>query len=124
MFPSLWLRGRLSVPTDVDAQAGTLNRNWRRQRPSWMTTGMLVPAGTLASVNVPSKFVYVDTSGEPDTSAPHWRHDAPGVKTWSGALGTKTRTFGTGSGANPVHAETPADTVPVIVVFAPPSQLT
>jgi hypothetical protein len=61
---------------------------WRRQRPSWMTSGMSVPTGTLTSVNVPSGAVCVATTGSPDTSPPHWLHCTPGVNADTGALGT------------------------------------
>ena len=66
--------------------------NWRRQRPIWMTRGMLFPTGTFESVNVPSNAVYVDVNGLPVTSAeqlghvlavkPEWR-----AATWVGSLG-------------------------------------
>src|SRR6185312_9058548 len=43
--------------------------NWRRKRPSCMTTGKEMPAGTLVSLNVPSLALVVATSGVPETSA-------------------------------------------------------
>src|SRR5579864_7273364 len=80
MSPSLLLRGRFRSPSGVDIHEGTLTVNTRRHRPSWTTTGTAVPEGTFASVKVPSKSVYVDTSGLPETSAPHCRHEAPAEK--------------------------------------------
>ena len=90
-----------------------------------MTTGMLLPAGTLVSVNVPSKSVNVETSGLPETSAPQLRHAAPaakGCRALAPSFGTYTSTLGTGSADKPVHADRPARTVPVMAVFAPPLQ--
>src|ERR1700733_557872 len=96
--------------------------NCRRHRPSWMTSGMLLPTGTFGSVKVPSNAVVVETSGLPDTSAPQVLHCCAAVslarETNGGTrpLGTYTRTFGTGSPcAAPLRyvAGVPATTVPV-----------
>src|SRR5262245_2082173 len=38
----------------------------RRQRPIWMTSGMLVPDGTFLRVNLPSAPLRMLTSGEPE----------------------------------------------------------
>ena len=70
---------------------------WRRQRPDWMTSGMLVPTGTLSMWKVPFAAVMVPTSGEPPGAAPGVGQLTPGVNAGTGALGTKTRTFGSGS---------------------------
>src|SRR5260370_20309480 len=121
MFPSLLLRGMFRRPTAVVVHAGTLKENWRRQRPSWMTTGMLLPTGTLVSVKVPSYFVVTVTSGLPETSAPHWLHCTPALKGVRAAFGTYTRTSGTRSGVPPaVYDRRPARTVPAMVGDAPP----
>ena len=61
---------------------------WRRQRPSWMTSGMLVPTGMFVSVKVPSTPVTALTSGEPEACAPQLSQETPGVKGCTGALGT------------------------------------
>jgi hypothetical protein len=52
---------------------------WRRHRPSWITSGMLVPHGALVSVNLPSTPVTTPISGEPLTSELHESHATPGV---------------------------------------------
>ncbi len=75
--------GMLSVPTAFCPQAlETMNENCRRQRPSWMTTGIASPpfllTGTSRSEKVPSKSVVVHTSGSPLTSALHEPQCAPG----------------------------------------------
>ena len=62
--------------------------SWRRQRPSWMTSGMSAPTGTLPRVNVPSGAVCVATSGLPVTSPPHWLHCTPAAKGSTGPFGT------------------------------------
>ena len=74
MSPSpLFLGKRVSVAATAvlvhDATLGIFT--WRRQRPSWMTSGMLAPTGTFLSVNLPSTPVTALTSGEPDEGAPH-----------------------------------------------------
>ena len=61
---------------------------WRRQRPSWITSGMFVPTGTFLRVNLPSTPVTALTSGEPEACAPHLSQETPGVKGCTGALGT------------------------------------
>ena len=76
--------GIWSVPASFCAQAfETTSENWRLQRPSWITTGIASPpfllTGTSTSVNVPSKFVVVETSGLPLTSALHVPHWTPGA---------------------------------------------
>ncbi|MFT3838224.1 MAG: hypothetical protein QM723_14675 [Myxococcaceae bacterium] len=38
------------------------------------------------------------TSGLPDTLEPHWSHDTPASKPATGAFGTYTSAFTTGSG--------------------------
>src|SRR5579884_1191417 len=124
MSPSLWLRGMRMSPTAVDAHDFVTSKvTLRRQRPSWMTTGIPLPTGTFGSENVPSKSVLVHTSGLPDTSAPHGLHDTPCLNGVSAAFGTYTSTFGTGSGV-PYCASVPATTRPVIVVGVPPSHAT
>ena len=75
-------------PSAVDTHALTLKLSCLRHRPSWMTTGMLLPTGTFVSVNVPSTAVYVWTSGFPVTSAPHWLHWTPFVNACTVPFGT------------------------------------
>ncbi len=82
------MRGRRDAGTAVLTQAGTLTVICRRQRPSWMTSGMFVPTGMLLIVNLPSTPVTAWTSGLPDTSAPQGVQATPGAKAWTGALGT------------------------------------
>ena len=63
----------------------------RRKRPSWMTTGKVMLAGTLLSVKVPSMALFVATSGVPETSAVQLSAATQAtvvVKLASGALGT------------------------------------
>ena len=81
MSPCADVDGMFRSPTALFAAAvADVKRNSRRQRPSWMTIGirseapLLLLTGTLVRVNVPSKFVFVDTSGLPETSAPHCWH--------------------------------------------------
>ncbi len=79
MSPSADVDGRFRSPDSFCAQAVAMEIwNSRRHRPSWMTTGilsvLLALTGTPLSVNVPSKFVVVETSGSPVTSAPHDWH--------------------------------------------------
>ena len=80
MSPSPWLCGMTNVDAGIAVVVhdGMLTLKMRRQRPSWMTTGMLLPAGTFVSVKVPLNAVVVSTSGLPVTSAPHWLHATPG----------------------------------------------
>src|SRR5664280_1456309 len=102
-----------------EVTAGTIIR--RRQRPSWITSGMLVPAGTLVSVNEPSTPVVVCTRGVPDTSHAQPLEDTPStnVVTPKGyvvdPLGTYTKAFGRG------NVPLGANTVPVSVVVVVPT---
>ena len=95
---------------------------------------LLALTGTFVSVKLPSKSVFVDTRGFPETSASHCWQATVG---WLGSAskgasavdGMYTRTPGTGSGV--VFAGTqavapwrPARTVPVRVVVVPPSHAT
>ena len=141
MSPSACVRGIRRMPAGsvvlvvftvfIPHEVLTFTVNWRRQRPSWMTIGMLVPTGTFVSVNVPSNAVVVSTRGEPLTSAPHVEHcwacdsvdlAAKGVTV---PFGTYTSTFGTGSPLATVLGRyvevVPATTVPVSDVVPPPS---
>src|SRR5580693_1042400 len=81
MSPSADVEGMCRSGTELGAHALlTVNANWRRHRPSWITIGILSASlvllltGTFVSVKVPSKFVVVSISGLPDTSAPHCWH--------------------------------------------------
>ena len=93
-------------------QAGTLMVNCRRHRPVWMTRGMLVPTGMSVIVKLPLTSVIALTSGDPETLQPQCTPGGIGCVT---ALGTYTRTLG--SGSVPFGAKT----VPVVVVEVPPS---
>jgi len=76
------LRGKCvcEVVSTVFAQHATFGIViWRRQRPSWITTGMFAPHGTSVSVNAPSTPVVAVTSGEPDTSELQLSHATPGA---------------------------------------------
>ena len=91
MSPSLLLRGRrvwsaVSTVFEQGATAGIVI--CRRQRPSWITSGMLVPAGMFSRVKVPSGAVCVSTSGLPETSPPHWLQVTPAGNAWTFAFGT------------------------------------
>ena len=79
MSPSALVRGRRdwSGVSGLSTQGSVLIEICRRQRPSWMTTGMLVPTGTLVSVNLPSGPVVAVTSGSPVRSEPHWSQATP-----------------------------------------------
>jgi hypothetical protein len=69
-----------AAATDVVTHEATLGTTtWRRHRPTWMTSGMFAPTGTLPSENVPSTAVTVLTRGEPDAVALQLSHDTPGV---------------------------------------------
>src|ERR1700754_2616453 len=68
-----------------EAVPGTVS--WRRQRPAWMTTGMLLPTGTLIRGKVPSGAVMAHTRGEPDGGWPGTGQETPAVKGLTGALG-------------------------------------
>src|SRR5580700_6821449 len=82
MSPTVWLFGIFKIPVGMVAsftwfaaqELLMLTVNCRRHRPSWMTSGMLLPTGTLERVKVPSYAVVVVTSGLPLTSAPHVVH--------------------------------------------------
>src|SRR5688500_7710086 len=76
MFPSLLLVGS-RVPFGPVPGSGVSTHEGRllivicrRQRPSWITSGMLLPAGMFASLKVPFAAVVVETSGDPDACAP------------------------------------------------------
>src|ERR1700722_1762595 len=91
-FP-VWQLGMLVsvAATAVFTQAATLGMTiCRRQRPFWMTRGMLVPTGMLVRVNDPSTAVAVLTSGEPVTSEPQlqWGTATPSTKGCTAELGT------------------------------------
>ncbi len=60
----------------------------RRQRPIWITSGMLDPTGTFWSWKLPPASVTALTSGEPEAWAPHCSQATPGVNGATGALGT------------------------------------
>jgi len=60
MLPCAWVLGMSSVLSGTGFAAHALlmsNVKTRRQRPSWMTTVMALPAGTLLSVKLPSTAV-------------------------------------------------------------------
>src|SRR5580704_2171445 len=61
---------------------------WRRHLPSWITSGMFAPTGTLPSEKVPLTAVTVLTSGEPETVLAQLSQETPGAKGCTGALGT------------------------------------
>ena len=91
MFPSCWLRGRRvsSAGSAIEVQAVTFGIfTSRRQRPIWMTSGMLSPTGTFFRVNFPSGPVSTVISGEPDTGVPHRSQATPAGNGASGLLGT------------------------------------
>src|SRR5580693_5439540 len=69
----------------------------RRHLPETATSGMLVPTGTLISVNVPSTLVIAPVSGEPEGGAPTTGQLTPGVNASTAALGIYTVTLGRGS---------------------------
>src|SRR5215212_2188881 len=82
-----------------------------------MTSGMLLPAGTLFNVNVPLVAEVVPTRGEPDACA-QLSHDTLVVKGVTVPLGTYTTAFGNGS------VLLGAYTVPVTFVVTPAGQVT
>jgi hypothetical protein len=74
---------------------------------------MFVPTGTFVSVKAPFTPLIALTSGEPDTVDAQLSQETPGVNACTGAFGTYTRTFGSGS------VSLGAYTVPVSVVVTP-----
>jgi hypothetical protein len=71
MSPSVRLRGRrVSVVGSALSthDATLLMVTWRRQRPIWITSGMLAPTGTSRSTKRPSGPVTALTTGEPDVA--------------------------------------------------------
>jgi hypothetical protein len=76
MSPSLLLRGMWMSPATFAVHCVMLKVTCRLQRPSWMTTGTLLPYGTFVSVKVPSAAVVAAAMGVPVTSAlqdaAHW----------------------------------------------------
>ena len=83
--PSLWLRGRrvASATTGVSAHAGTSIVTWRRQRPTWITSGIPLPTGTSAvlspSVKLPIVSVFARTTGAPDSAIAQVSQAGPSV---------------------------------------------
>jgi hypothetical protein len=67
----------------------------------------------LVRLNAPFTAVVVLTSGDPDTVDAQLSQETPGVNAWTGAFGTYTRMFGSGS------TWFGAYTVPVSVVVTP-----
>ena len=66
-----WLnRGDLPVLKSVQAATEGMTI-CRRQRPLWMTSGMLEPTGMFLMLNAPCVSVVALTSGEPEAAAPH-----------------------------------------------------
>ena len=61
---------------------------WRRHLPSWMTSGMLVPTGTLVSVKLPLESVVVMTTGSPETLPLQRSQVTPSVNGAGVVLGT------------------------------------
>lgn len=74
----------------MSVQAATFGMtNCRRQRPFWITSGMLAPIGTLVRVNAPFSAVVALTSGEPEKLALQLlSHATPGAKGATAAPGT------------------------------------
>ena len=92
----------MSAATAVSAQAATvLIVTSRRQRPTWMTSGMLLPTGTsaleLPSVKCPAVSVLVRTTGEPDSAIAQVSQAGPSVYCASAAFGMKTSTLESGT---------------------------
>ncbi len=78
MSPWLWFLGIVKFAAVFGMHELVMSTlNCRRQRPSWTTTLMPVPTGTLVRVNVPSGAVYAVTSGLPAAVAPHTSHVIP-----------------------------------------------
>ena len=91
MSPSPCLAGSDVVPASsaVDVQAGTLAIVFcTRHLPSWITSGMLVPTGTLVSVNEPDASVVVMTTGSPETLPLQRSQVTPSVNAAGVVLGT------------------------------------
>ena len=81
-----WLCAAVSA---VFAQHATLGMVIsRRQRPSWITSGIEMPHGALSIVKVPSTAVVALTSGEPETNELHDSHATPGGNGWTVEFGT------------------------------------
>ena len=88
--PSALFRGRREsvASSGVSAHSATLATViCRRHLPTWMTSGMFLPTGTLSSLNLPAASVIALTSGSPET-LPHRSHEAPVTMGATGALGT------------------------------------
>src|ERR1700733_11388132 len=100
MWPCVWFLGGLVIETGCGLSTHLATFaivTCRRQRPVWMTSGMLAPTGAFFSENFPSGPVVVEMSGDPETSAVQLSHETPGVNAFTGAFGTYTSTLGSGS---------------------------
>ena len=61
---------------------------WRRHLPTWITSGMLLPAGTPDSTNFPFTSVSAVAIGLPVSATLHLSHDTPSGTGSSAAFGT------------------------------------
>ena len=104
MSPSRWFRG-IRVWSDGRAvfcgTAGTVGMViWRRQRPSWITRGMLVPEGTFVEGEPPVGWrSAVVTRGSPEGGAHRRRRRRPSSEGRERAVGDVDQRVGQGVGA-------------------------
>src|ERR1700722_1351072 len=71
---------KLMLGCALAVHAFTVMVYWRRHLPTWMTSGTLLPTGTLLRVKLPSTAVAALTTAPLLNSAPH-AHESPPVGT-------------------------------------------